>query len=43
MSVLVNIKHNPNNLKKIGLKFVKARTAFENLYFGVPDEAYCYE
>lgn len=43
MSILVNIKQNPNNLKKIGLKFIKARTAFENLYFGVPDEVYCYE
>ena len=43
MSVVVNIKQKPDNLKKIGLKFLKARTAFENLYFGVPDEAYCFE
>lgn len=35
MSVVVNIKQKPDNFKKIGLKFLKARTAFENLYFGV--------
>ena len=39
MSILVNIKQNPKNLKKIGLKFIKKIAAAENLCFGVLNEA----
>ena len=39
MSILVNIKQNPKNLKKIGLKFIKKIATAENLCFGVLNEA----
>ena len=39
MSILVDIKQNPKNLKKNGLKFIKKIAATENLCFGVLNEA----
>lgn len=40
MSVVVNIKQNPKKIKKIGLKFLRGWADANNLYFGVPNQAY---
>jgi len=40
MSAVVGINQNPGSITKIGLKSLEDFAEFENLYFGVPDDAY---
>ena len=42
MSVLVNIKQNPDKIKKLDHKYIEGLTRAERLHFGVFNQAHCY-
>lgn len=42
MSVLVNIKQNPDKIKKLDHKYIEGLTRTERLHFGVFNQAHCY-
>ena len=43
MSVVVNINQNVKKTKKINLKDLEERVEANQLYYGVPNQAYCLE